>query len=125
MGNSAPNITHETHNQDALLAGSNQLPVTRTVTLITGQNLLRGALLGRITASGKYNLSLSAAGDGSNTPVAILVEDTDASAADKLCGIYEAGEFNELAMTFGAGHTADSVRAGLRDLNIHLKKIVL
>lgn len=124
MGNSAPNITHDTRADDALLAGSNQLPVTRTVTLITGQNLPRGAVLGRITASGKYNLSLSAAGDGSQTPVAILVEDTDATAVDKLCGIYEAGEFNGAALTLGTAHTLASIQAGLRDLNIHIKTIV-
>jgi hypothetical protein len=119
-----PSIEHDTYDQDALLAGSNQLPITRTVTLISGQNLARGAVLGKITASGKYTLSASAAGDGSNTPTAILVDATDASGGDKLCGIYEAGEFNEAALTLGVGHTLASIRDGLRDLGIHLKSIV-
>ena len=42
--------------------------VERKITVLSGQNLTRGAVLGKITASGKYILSLSAAVDGS--PVA-------------------------------------------------------
>ena len=106
---------------DNLIAGK-QVPSSRKVTLITGQNLVRGALLGVITASGKYTLSLSAAVDGSQTPTAILAEDCNAAAADKECLIYERGDFNQSAITFGAAHTATSVRAGLRDQGIYLQK---
>lgn len=94
---------------------------TRSITLISGQNLTRGALLGKITASGKYNLSLSAAGDGSETPIAVLAEDMDASAGDKTTLAYFKGGFNDRAMTFGTGHTADSVRQALGEKGIFLK----
>lgn len=104
------------------LIGGEAHRLVRKGTLISGENLTRGALLGRITASGKLNLSLSAAVDGSQTPFAVLTEDCDASGGDKECLYYAAGEFNELAMTFGTGHTADSVRDALRDLGIHLVK---
>lgn len=105
---------------DNLINGA--IPIaTRGGTLISGQNLSRGALLGIITASGKYTLSLSAAGDGSQTPVAILAEDKDASGGDEETLVYEKGQFNESAMTFGTGHTADSVRDGLRDKGIFMK----
>lgn len=108
---------------DSLHAGD--FPIrTRKVTLITGQNLKRGALLGVITASGKYTLSLSASADGSQAPKAILAEDTDATAADKDCIVYISGDFNENAVTFGTGQTADGVREALRDLNIYLTKAV-
>jgi hypothetical protein len=90
------------------------------VTLVTGQNLTRGALLGVITASGKFTLSASAAADGSQTPNAILAEDVDASAGDKDAMVYISGDFNQDALTYGAGHTAASVREGLRNLNIYL-----
>lgn len=106
---------------DNLIAGE-QVPSSRKGTLITGQNLARGALLGVITASGKYTLSLSAAADGSQTPTAILAEDCNATAADKECLVYERGDFNEKAITFGTAHTAASVRAGLRDQGIYLQK---
>ena len=60
--------TEGTYAPDKLIAGNAHLLVGRKVTIISGQNLVRGAVLGKITASGKYNLSLSAAADGSQTP---------------------------------------------------------
>lgn len=113
--NAAGSLAH-----DNLIAGTAVNAVTESIVLDTG-NLTRGALLGRITASGKYVLSLAAAEDGSQTPVAILAEDTDATSADKTTVAYLTGEFNTAAMTFGTGHTAASVKAGLRDLGIFLK----
>lgn len=108
---------------DLLIAGDHP---TRTigVTVVTGQNLKRGALLGKITASGKVNLSLSAADDGSQTPYAILGEDIDATSADKVSFAYVCGDFNENKVTFGTGHTANSVRDGLIAKSIYLHKAV-
>jgi hypothetical protein len=119
-----PSFSTETFTPDLLIAGSNVGVVTRDVTLISGQNQPRGALLGKITASGKYTLSLSASSDGSQVPCAILVHDTDATGGDQKTAIYEAAEVNAAALTIGAGHTIASIRDGLRDLGIHLKAIV-
>lgn len=105
---------------DRLIAGSGEELIARQITLITGQNLTRGAVLGKITASGKYNLSLSAAVDGSQTPDAILAEDCDATAADKLTIAYFTGHFNDSRVTLGAAHTVASIREGLRAKGIHL-----
>lgn len=107
---------------DELIAGNAALLVSRKGILVSGQNLKRGALLGVITASGKLTLSLSASSDGSQTPVSVLAHDTDASAGDAETLFYERGDFNQAAITFGTGHTADSVRAGLRTLGITLIK---
>lgn len=95
----------------------------RKVTLVAG-TYKRGHLLGQITTGGKYNVSLAAASDGSQTPRAICAEDL-VLAADGEAIVYIAGDFNQNAMTFGTGHTADSVREGLRDLNIYLHKPVV
>lgn len=104
---------------DSLHAGD--FPIrTRKVTIITGQNLVRGAVLGKITASGKFNLSASAAADGSQVPFAVLAEDVDATAADKEAVAYVSGDFNSTALTLGAGHTVASITDGLRDANIYL-----
>lgn len=218
-----PSISTESYAPNRLLAGSNQGLVTESGTLLTGQNLARGALLGRITlgaasaaaktggntgngtltmdattpllagaqagvytvrciaaatnngtfrvtapdgavlgdvvmaagagafsnqvkfamadgatdfivgdgfditvaaGSGKYVLSLAAAVDGSQEPVAVLVDDVNAPAADKVCGLYVAGEFNSRAMVFGTGHTAASVRDALRLKGIFLKDTI-
>lgn len=54
-----------------------------TVTIASGAGSLTvGAVLGKVTATGKYVLSDPAAVDGSETAAAVLLADTDASAAD-------------------------------------------
>jgi len=55
------------------------------VTLITGQNLLAGTVLGKITASGKYTKHATGAADGSQTAAAILYAPCDATSADMPC----------------------------------------
>lgn len=115
----------ETYTPDNLIAGETQT-VCDIVTIASGGTALkRGAVLGKITASGKYILSLSAAADGSQTPYAILAEDCDPSAADVTnVAVYAKGEFNENALTFGTGHTVVTVKAPLRDAGIYTKTSV-
>lgn len=113
----------ETLTPDKLLANDYPL-VTDIVTILTGQNLTRGTLLGKVTATGKYIKCDSAAVDGSQTPVAILSEDCDASAGDKQAVIYLSGAFNQGAVVFGGADTAATHRAALRNLNIYLKSAV-
>lgn len=108
-----------TYSPDKLIAGEQPL-ASRKVTLILGQNVTRGTVLGKITASGKYNKSLSAAADGSQTPDVIAAEDVDATAADKEILVYVRGDFNENALTLGAAHTVASIREGLRAKGITL-----
>lgn len=113
-------FTSTAYTQDKLIAGNAHLLVSRSITVISGQNLVRGAVLGKITASGKYNLSLSAAADGSQTPDLILAEDCDASGGDKTALAYSRGDFNANALTLGSAHTAASITEGLRAKGITL-----
>lgn len=110
----------DSYTPDRLIAGSTDNLIARQITLISGQNLTRGTVLGKITASSKYNKSLSAAVDGSQTPDAILAEDCDASGGDKLTIAYFAGQFNENSLTLGTAHTVASIKEGLRGKGIHL-----
>lgn len=111
--------SHGSYAPDNLIGG--EFPrVARKVTILSGSNLAQGSLLGKITASGKYILSLSAAEDGSQAPDAILAEPANATSGDVQAIAYFSGEFNELAVTFGTGHTANSVREALRDKSIFL-----
>jgi hypothetical protein len=73
-----------------------------------------------VAAGTKYKLAAAAATDGSDDPVAILIEDCDATAADTECLVYEGGEFNANALTLGAGHSIASVTAALKSRGIHL-----
>lgn len=112
-------FTSTSFTPDRLLAGdSPQVP--RKITVLSGQVLARGAVLGKITASGKYILSLSAAVDGSQTPDLILADAVDATGGDKQAVAWATGEFNEFALVIGTAHTADSIREGLRIKGIHL-----
>jgi hypothetical protein len=53
-----------------------------TVTLLAGANYPVGAVLGRITASGKMKLSTATGSDGAQNAAAVLLYDVDATAAD-------------------------------------------
>jgi Bacteriophage lambda head decoration protein D len=100
--------------------------VSRKVTLLSGAGaLLRGTLLGQITGSGKYLKSLLAASDGSEVPDCILVEDTDATSADKDAMAYFRGQFNDAAVIYGTGQTVALVREGLRVKGIDLISVML
>lgn len=79
----------------------------------------RGSVLGLVSASGALVLSLSAAGDGSQTPFAVLLEDLVLTEAAVHTVAVE-GFFNENALVYGTGHTADTVRPALRDRGIYL-----
>ncbi len=75
--------------------------------------------------SGKYIKSIATAVDGSQNPAGILVDTVDATSADKIAGIYLAGEFNENAIIYDASWTVATLKPLLRDLNINLKTAVL
>ena len=52
------------------------------ITLLIGTNYPSGAVLGRITASGKYTLSAATGADGAQVAVAVLLYAVDATLAD-------------------------------------------
>ena len=115
-----PSATYTDEAFDNLIA--DEYPIkTNIVTIVSGQDLQRGAVLGKITTGGKYTLSLSASNDGSETPVAVLGEDVDASGGDKNGMIYISGSFNQRKLIFGTGHTAASARDTLKLSNIYVK----
>ncbi len=107
----------ETLNYDNLLAGS--FPrVTEQVTILSGETLVRGTVLGKVTASGKCVVVDSSAEDGSEDSYAILSEAVDASGGDVVSVAYLTGQFNENALVFGGSDDIDDHRAALRALSI-------
>lgn len=60
-----------------------------TGTLITGQNLKSGTILGLITSSGKWTQLDQDASDGSEVARAILYHSVDATSADKACVVHQ------------------------------------
>lgn len=86
-----------------------------------------GAVLGKITASGKYRLSLSASADGSQTPVAIYIIDglgssgdlTVAANTDTKAIVLARGQaiVADAALQLGTGITAAAAKTALAALN--------
>jgi len=75
-----------------------------TITLLAGTAYPVGAVLGRITASGKYKLSTSGGSDGAQTAAAILLYAVDATTADATAIILARGPaiVSKAALVFDA-----------------------
>ncbi|EPB5124282.1 MULTISPECIES: head decoration protein [Klebsiella/Raoultella group] len=115
----APGMESALFVPDQLIAGTLQL-VTDTG-IITGGTYKRGTVLGVVTASGKYKLSVKTATDGSEKPAAILVDDVDASTTDQNGGLYLMGEFNQNRIIFDNSWAVPALKTALRPLAIFLK----
>ncbi len=77
-----PVLTQPPSKGDLLKYEENPDYCRETVTLLAGTNYPLGAVLGKVTASGKYKLSPDTGTDGAEVAVAVLIEAVDASAAD-------------------------------------------
>lgn len=90
--------------------------ITNTFTLAAGQNLPDLSVVGRITATGLLTLCNSAAADGSQVPVAILVEATNA-VANTQTAFYVAGEFNIDQLNWHSSFNTDALRLAAFGVN--------
>lgn len=78
-----------------LLSEANGTYSRETVTIASGQNLLAGAVLGKKTSGGAYAAYDSNLSDGTQTAVAILLDDCNATGgAKKATVIVRAAEVN-------------------------------
>lgn len=115
----------ETLTYDKLFAGNVMPVVTEKATVVSGAGVVvRGTVLGRVTASGKLNVVNSANSDGSQVPYAIACDTVDATGADVATAVYLTGEFNEAALVFGGSDAAATHKAALRGLGIFLKPTI-
>ena len=101
-------LTESSRTGSFLLSEANGNRSREEITVITGQDLPAGAVLGKITASGKYTAVSQGAGDGSQTAVAVLWQATDATDADvKAAAIVRDAEVNREEMDFGGESTTE------------------
>jgi len=77
-----PSLTMAPTQGDLVKYDDNPDYTRETVTLLAGTSYPLGAVLGKITASGKYKLATATGTDGAQTAVAVLLEAVDATAAD-------------------------------------------
>jgi len=99
----------ETFTYDNLVAGAFPI-VTKEVTVLSGQNLVKGTAIGIVTASGKAKINDSAQSDGTEVYYAVTLEAIDASAADKVGVVALSGEFNREKLVFGGTDTMRRTR---------------
>jgi hypothetical protein len=113
---------------DNLLGGGVSAVVGKGAVLKAGNGvLLRGAVLGQVgtSADGTPILSSldSSKNDGSQNPYGVLADvSADATEADVRISVYETGEFNRAALTFGGTDTIDDHEQALRNIGIFTKK---
>ena len=77
-----PVLTEPPSMGDVLKYEVNPNYTREVITLLTGMPYPVGAVLGRITASGKYKLATSGGTDGAQTATAVLLYAVDATLAD-------------------------------------------
>lgn len=106
----------------------NQTANIETITVPANTTVARGTLLGKITSTGKYIVSLLAASDGSEVGAAIAqtdVENDTAGALDYKVVVYKAGSFNSTGVTFGTGQTVANTKDDLHLVSIEITEGVL
>ncbi|HDT0812527.1 TPA: head decoration protein [Enterobacter ludwigii] len=118
-----PGMVQDVYVPDQLVSGPLQL-VTDTKTITGGKAYKRGTVLGVVTASGGYQLSVKTATDGSEVPSAILVDDVDATAGDVQGGVYLMGEFNGHRIIIDNSWTVETVAQALRPSSIFIRDVV-
>jgi hypothetical protein len=88
-----------------------------TITVVSGETLEAGAVLGKITASGKYKALDPAAVDGSEAAAAILYDAVDASVADaEGVAIARLAEVNAAELVWPDGITGGEKTTALGEL---------
>lgn len=115
-----PNVkTEGVYGAEFLLSSEETLSLDKGV-LISGQNLIVGTVLGKITASGKYTLHNNAATDGSEVACAILYNTTDATADDtETTVLTRFAEVAQAKLIFKSGISAANKAAAIAVLATH------
>lgn len=99
--------TEGTRAGEFLLSEGNGAISRESVTIVTGQDLVAGTVVGKITASGKYAAYSDVAADGTQTAAGVLYGNVDATAADKTAVII--ARYAEVSSAMLTGSDANGV----------------
>jgi hypothetical protein len=110
----------ESFSYENLVAGSQKRIVQRPGTVRMGEVFSRGALIGQLTATKKWQV-IDEDGIATCSEFGIAVEAVDSSAGEVNTTIYVEGEFNENHVIFAYGDTADDWREILAPKGIYLR----
>lgn len=110
-------ISEGQHTGEFIVSEANGSRSREVVTLLAGSNLKAGAALGKITASGKYCEYNPSNSDGSQTAVAVLYDNVDATSADKEAVIVARdAEVNKAELQWFSGASDGQKTTGLGQL---------
>jgi hypothetical protein len=100
-----------------LISESNKSRSRETVTIVSGQNLKAGTVVGKVTASGKYAAYDDNNVDGTETAAGVLYDGIDATAGDQLAVIYARdAEVDGTQLAWAATVTAGEKTTAIADL---------
>lgn len=106
-------LTEGNYSAEFVLSEANGKRSREVVTILSGENLGAGQVLGKVTASGKYVAYNDGAATGEEVAVAVLYADCDASAADvEATVVARDAEVSAAKLVWGAADSA----AGTIDL---------
>ena len=111
-------LTEGKHDGEFIVSESNGTRSRSTGTLLSGEDLEAGTLLGQITTGGKLIQYDPDASTGEESVYAILVNNTDASSADVLgVAIFiRDGEVNEAELTYNTSPTEGEITTANTEL---------
>lgn len=92
--------------------------IERGQIVLSGQTLVRGSVVGKVTASSKMVLLDKDAVDGSEVPFGVVADYIDASAGDKVGPIWRTGEFLAEKLIFEAGTVLSDVQAAMEAIQL-------
>lgn len=113
----------ESTSYDNLIAGTQKALVTVPATVRMGESFSRGQLLGKLTATQKWQTLDEGAIAGFDL-FGVATEAVDSTAAEVLTEVFCEGEFSENGVIFGYSDTPDDWRAILEAHNIYLRKTI-
>lgn len=110
-------FTESARTADFIVSEGNGYISRESVIIASGEDLAAGAVVGKITASGKYAAYDNAAVDGTEAAAGVLYAAVDASLADK-AGVIIArlAEVRKDDLVFDAGQDAAAKTAAYADL---------
>lgn len=111
-----------TYVPDNLIAGTHVTQVIKGITVKKGTGaLMRGTVMGEISASGLCVPVDKSKSDGSQNPYCVLTDNiVIEQSEDVITTGYFTGVFNQRALKFGASDTYADHMDGLRKVGIHL-----
>ncbi len=115
-------FTETVHDGEFLLSEADFTLSRDEITIVSGQNLVAGTVLGKITTGGKYKIYANGDGDGSQVAAGVLLNAVDATDGDKKGVIInDDAEVKGALLNWGT-NDATGITAGTADLlALHIK----